>query len=220
MAEAHSGKSAQGSTTSSRRRAKANKREEELATAVELAELPGTEPAASEVDSEAELQAPDADGQVLDLAGEDGAAGEHRRSNWRPPTFEMSLENSIEPDKIIEKHTFCQLDDILAATDPANAASHTFSISDFFEIQNGYLFKFSVEDRNFFYILGYNLFGSKYTPILIIYEYFFEIGKKPEKLEEVALNNKYLLLRAINSQLVYVSGEFLYYFKIENNDTD
>ena len=126
----------------------------------------------------------------------------------------------MEPNNIIEKHNLWKLDDILAASDPADAASHIFPISDFFDIQNGYLCKFGVEERNFFYILGYNLFGSKYTPILIIYEYFSELGKKPEKLEEIALNNKYLLLRAINSNLVHVKGEFLYYFKIENNDTD
>jgi len=113
-----------------------------------------------------------------------------------------------------------KFDEFFSASDPQDVFSSIFNVSDFFEIQNGYLSKFSVGERNFFYILGYNLSGSKYTPILIIYEYFSEIGKRPEKLEEVALNNKYLTLRAINSQLVYVSGEFLYYFKIENNDTD
>jgi len=113
-----------------------------------------------------------------------------------------------------------KFDEFFSASDPQDVFSSIFNVSDFFEIQNGYLSKFSVGERNFFYILGYNLFGSKYTPILIIYEYFSEIGKRQEKLEEVAINNKYLTLRAINSQLVYVSGEFLYYFKIENNDTD
>lgn len=69
------------------------------------------------------------------------------------------MKNSIEPDDIIEKHIEWKFDDILSAPNPDDEATHIFPVSDFFEIQNGYLSKFSVAKRNFFYILGYNLFG-------------------------------------------------------------
>jgi hypothetical protein len=154
-------------------------------TVVELADLVGGQPGGSELDSKAERgtgasgkapepgssDATDSDGPTPDHPGEaePAAAVENistknnndTKSNQQkcPLTFEESLKNSIEPDNIIEKYTMWKLDGILSASNPDDEASHIFSVSDFFEIQNGYLSKFSFNDRNFFYILGYNLFG-------------------------------------------------------------
>ena len=184
-AAARSGNSAHGSTTSSRRTAKAGKKSAVPETVVELADLVGGQPGGSELDSKAERganvsgkapepgssEATDSDGPTPDHpeGAEPAAAIENistknnndTRSNQQkcPLTFEESLQNSIEPDNIIEKHTMWKLDGILSASNPDDEASNIFSVSDFFEIQNGYLSKFSFDNRNFFYILGYNLFG-------------------------------------------------------------
>jgi len=176
--------SAHGSTTSSRRPAKAPEKSEVPETGVELAELVGGQVDASEktwLDTKAERvanasgkaqepgssEATDSDGPAPDhpveaepAAGEQVTVKNEDTSQQRCPlTFEESLQNSIEPDNIIEKHTMWKLADMLSASNPDDEATNIFSVSDFFEIQNGYLTKFSYDDRNFFYILGYNLFG-------------------------------------------------------------
>ena len=184
MAGARSGNSAHGSTTSSRRTAKALKKSEVPETVVELADLVEGQFDGSEfpdIDAKAERaanasgkapepgssEATDSDGPTPDHpveaepAADEQITAKNDDANQQkcPLTFEESLQNSIEPDNIIEKHTMWKLDDILSASNPDDEASYIFSVSDFFEIQNGYLTKFSFQDRNFFYILGYNLFG-------------------------------------------------------------
>jgi hypothetical protein len=180
VAGARSGNSAHGSTTSSRRTAKA-KKSEVPETVVELADLVEGQFDASELDTKAERaanasgkapepgssEATDSDGPTPDHpveaepAADEQITAKNDDTNQQkcPLTFEESLQNSIEPNNIIEKHTMWKLDDILSTSNPDDEASYIFSVSDFFEIQNGYLTKFSFQDRNFFYILGYNLFG-------------------------------------------------------------